>query len=62
MPHPEIRNREAITPDEADANFGTSHLAGSFWIGALLLDGHWKVSRANYCETISLTSVSCPKS
>jgi hypothetical protein len=52
----------ALVAIDLKYQFGTSHLEGSFWIGALLLDGHWKVSRANYCETISLTSVSCPKS
>ncbi len=52
----------ALVAIDLKYQFGTSHSVGSFWIGALLLDGQWKVSRANYCNTISLTFVNCPKS
>ncbi len=52
----------ALVAIELKYQFGTSHSVADFWIGALLLDGQWKVSRANYCETISLTLVNCPKS
>jgi hypothetical protein len=42
--------------------FGKSDSAGNFFVGAQLLDGHWKVSRANYCDILSLTGVACPAS
>ncbi len=52
----------ALVAIELSYQFGASRSTGNFWIGALLLGGQWKVSRDNYCTTISLTFVNCPKS
>ena len=52
----------ALVSIQLKYQFGTTHSEGDFWIGALLLEGQWKVSRANYCDTISLTLVNCPAS